>query len=56
MINAARLQIEHFGRKQSGKPDWAGCADDDLGKFFALDIVEHLKDRREAQFLELILG
>ena len=55
MINAARLQIEHFGCKQRGKPDRPGRADDDLSKFFPLDIVEHLKDWREAQFLELIL-
>ena len=56
VINAARLQIEHFGCKQRGKSDRSGRADDDLSKFFPLNIVEHLEDRRETQLLEFILG
>ena len=56
VINAARLQIEHFGREQAGQPDRARRADDDLSEFFALNIVENLKNRREAELLQLVFG
>ena len=56
MIDAARLQIEHFGCKQCGKPDRPRRADDDLSKFFPLNVIEHLQNRRETQLLEFILG
>src|SRR5262249_28819165 len=56
MINAARLEIEHFGCKQRGKSHRAGSADNDLGKSLPLDVIEHLKDWGKTQFLQFIFG
>ena len=48
MINSARLQVEHLGCKQSRQSDRPRRTDDNFGKFFPLNVVEHSKDRREA--------
>ncbi len=42
MVNAARLQVEHFGREERSQPDRPWRADDNLGKFFPLYVIEHL--------------
>ncbi len=54
VINAAGLQVEHLGREQRRQSNRAGRADDDLGEFFPLDVIQHLQDRRETQFLQLV--
>src|SRR4029077_10183087 len=51
MINAAGLQVEHLGRKQCRKPNRARCADNNLGETFPLNIIQHLKNWWETQFL-----
>ncbi len=51
VVNAAGLEIEHLAREERGETDRAGRADDDLGKVFALDVIEHLEDGREAELL-----
>ena len=56
MINAARLQIEHLGREEPGQPDGPRRADDDLSKFFPLNVIENLENRREAEFLQFVFG
>ena len=33
-----------------------GVRDDQLGETFALDVVDHLQDRREAELLQLVFG
>ena len=43
-----------FAASKRGQPDRAGRADDDLGELLALDVIEHLQDRREAQLLQLV--
>jgi len=47
MVNAARLQVEHFGREECSQSDWPRRADDNLGEFFPLYVIEHLQNRRE---------
>ncbi len=42
--------------KQRGEADGAGRGDDELGEAFALDVIEHLQDGREAELLQLVLG
>ena len=54
VVNPAGLQIEHLGSEQRGQANRAWGADDDLGKLFALDIIQHLEDGREAQLLQLV--
>ena len=56
MIDAAGLQVEHLGGEQPGQADRARRADDDLGKFLALNVIEHLQNGREAQFLQFVFG
>ena len=56
VINAARLQVEHFGREQRGQSNWPGRADDNLSEFFPLYVIQHLENRRETQFLQFVLG
>src|SRR5260370_4215241 len=48
VIDAAGLQIKHLPCKQSRQTDRSGRADNNLGKFFPLDIIEDLKNRWEA--------
>src|SRR5262249_28615284 len=55
MIDAARLQVEHLGRKQCSQSNGAGRADDNFSEFFPLYVIQHLKNGREAQFLQLVL-
>src|SRR5713101_7624020 len=55
VINAAGLQVEHLGREQRSEADRSRRADDDFGESFSLDVIEHLQNRRETQFLEFIL-
>src|SRR5207237_7307407 len=56
VIDAACLEIKHLGGKQRGQADGSGRADDDLGELFPLNIIEHPKNRRETQFLQLVFG
>ena len=56
VINAARLQVEHFGREQCGQSNRPGRADDNLSEFFPLYVIQHLENRRETQFLQFVLG
>src|SRR5213592_4637064 len=55
MVDAARLQVEHLGREQCGQSNRPRGADDDLTEFLPLYVVQHLKDRRETQFLQFVL-
>ena len=55
VINAARLEVQHFRRCQCGQPDWSGRADNDFSESLALNVIEHAQDWREAKFLQLIL-
>src|SRR2546430_17709115 len=55
MVDAARLQVEHLGREQCGQSNRPRGADDDLSEFLALYVIQHLENRREAQFLQLVL-
>ena len=56
VVNAAGPQAQHFGRQQGGDSHRARRADDEFRKPLALDVIEHLEDGREAQFLELVFG
>ncbi len=56
VINAAGLQVEHLGRKQRSEADRSWRADDDFGESFSLDVIEHLQNRRETQFLQFVFG
>src|SRR6266478_3162744 len=56
VINAARLQVEHFGREQRGQSNRPGRADDNFSEFFPLYVIQHLENRRETQFLQFVLG
>ena len=51
VINAARLQVQHFRRRQRRQPDWSRRADNDFSESFALNVVEHAQDRWETKFL-----
>src|SRR5712691_12449682 len=51
VVDAARLQIEHFGREQSRQTDGSRRANDDFGESFPLDVIQHLQNRREAELL-----
>src|SRR2546430_11144623 len=55
MVDAARLQVEHLGREQCGQSNRPRGADDDLSEFLALYVIQHLENRREAQFFQLVL-
>src|SRR6202022_1308888 len=54
VIDATGLQVEHFRSEQSSQPDRAWCTNDDLGKFFPLDVIEHLQNWREAELLQFV--
>src|SRR5439155_192656 len=54
VINAARLQVEHLGRQQPCQSDRSWRADNNLGKFFPLNVIKDSKDRRKAQLLQLV--
>src|SRR5207247_11452377 len=56
VINAARLQVEHFGREQRGQSNRPGRADDNFRESFPLYVIQHLENRRETQFLQFVLG
>src|SRR6266699_3170229 len=56
VINAARLQVEHFGREQRGQSNRPGRADDNFRESSALYVIQHLENRRETQFLQFVLG
>ena len=56
VINPAGAQVQHFGGEQCGQTNRPRRADDDLGKFFALNVVEHLQNGRETELLQLVLG
>src|ERR1700741_652704 len=56
VVNAARLQVEHLGREQRSQSNGPGRADDNLGEFLALYVIQHLENRRETQFLQFVLG
>src|SRR5437660_8920709 len=47
VINSAGLKIEHFRREQRRKADRSRGTDDDLSESLALNIVEHLQNRRK---------
>src|SRR5437773_11215252 len=55
MVDAARLQVEHLDREQCGQSNRPRGADDDLSEFLGLYVIQHLENRREAQFLMLVL-
>ena len=54
VINAARLQVEHLGREQAAETDRPRRADDDFSELFALDVIENLEERREAELLQFV--
>src|SRR5207248_11621431 len=54
VINAARLQVEHLGCKQTCESDRPWSADNNLGKFFPLNVIKDSKNRRKAQLLQLV--
>src|SRR5262249_9048713 len=54
VINAAGLQVEHLGGEQPSQSNRAGRADDDLSESFPLDVIQHLQNWRETQFLEFV--
>src|SRR5437016_10275354 len=56
VIDAARLQIEHFRREQCSQTDWPWSADNNFAELFSLDVIEHLQDWRKTKLLQLILG
>ena len=43
-----------FAASNAVRPIGPGRADDDLGELFALDVIEDLQDRREAQLLQFV--
>ena len=48
-------RFEHLGGEQRRQADRARRADDDFGEAFALDVIEHLHDGREAELLQFVL-
>ena len=56
MIDPARLQVQHLGGEQCGEANRSRRADDDFVETFALDIIEHSEDGREAELLQFVFG
>src|SRR5207237_541967 len=55
VINAARLEVQHFRRCQCGQPDWSGRADNDFSESLARNVIEHAQERRQTTSSQLIL-
>src|SRR6266436_2746188 len=56
VINDTRLQVEHLCGEQCSQSNGPGRADYNLSESFPLYVIEHLKNRRETQFLEFVFG
>src|SRR5437867_12985762 len=55
VIDTACLQVKHFGREQRRQSDRPRRADNDLAEPFPLNVIKDLQNRRETQFLQLVL-
>src|SRR5712691_5096882 len=54
VIDAAGLEIEHLSREQCGQTNRTGRTNNDLGEPFPLDVIQHLQNWRETQFLQFV--